>query len=325
MKKGFAVAGALLIVVGALLFAAAFIGSGADFSKPDTKTYETNTYEISETFDSADIRTAEADVTFRPSEDGKTRVDCRERKTAAHRVAVENGTLFITVSDDTSWADRLTLFSFQPQTVTVYLPAGRYAALNVSTDTGDVDVPEQFSFGDATVTTDTGDVSFAAAVDGALTVGTDTGDLSMRGVIAGSIGLTTSTGKIEGEKLRCKDTISVRVDTGDAVLTNTSCKRLTSAGSTGDLTLKNVLASEAFSIERDTGDVRFESCDAGRIAVTTSTGDVTGTLRSEKTFVTKTSTGDIRVPASVPGSVCEITTSTGDVRIDLTKTVPAAD
>ena len=51
------------------------------------------------------------------------------------------------------------------------------------------------------------------------------------------------------------------------------------------------------------------------IPVKTSTGDVTGNLRTEKVFVTKTSTGDVRVPNTASGGKCTITTSTGDIRI----------
>ena len=42
--------------------------------------------------------------------------------------------------------------------------------------------------------------------------------------------------------------------------------------------------------------MRFENSDAAQISIKTSTGDVTGTLLSEKVFITETSTGNISVP-----------------------------
>jgi len=63
--------------------------------------------------------------------------------------------------------------------------------------------------------------------------------------------------------------------------------------------------------------VRLNTCDAESILIKTSTSDVTGTLRSEKVFLVKTSTGKVDVPESGSGGKCEITTSTGDIRIEL--------
>lgn len=78
-------------------------------------------------------------------------------------------------------------------------------------------------------------------------------------------------------------------------------------------------ASGAFSIERSTGDVEFDGSDADEITVKTSTGDVRGTLKSEKVFLTDTSTGWINVPKTTSGGRCEITTSTGNIDIAILK------
>ena len=63
--------------------------------------------------------------------------------------------------------------------------------------------------------------------------------------------------------------------------------------------------------------VVLDGCDAAEIFVKTDTGDVTGTLLSEKVFVTTTDTGKVEVPRSVSGGRCEITTDTGDIRISI--------
>ena len=83
--------------------------------------------------------------------------------------------------------------------------------------------------------------------------------------------------------------------------------------------MKNVVATGTISIKSDTGDVRFEGSDAIEISVKTDTGDVTGTLLSEKVFITETSTGSINVPKTTSGGKCEITTSTGDINIRIKK------
>ena len=319
MKKGSFFAASILTAVGAVLFAAAFIASGFDFSKLDTAEYETNTYTPDGAFETIEIRTYEADITFKPSEDGKLRVDCVERKKVRHEVSVENGSLKVTAADRRTWYDRLTLFSLRPQSVTVYLPSGHYAALTITTDTGDVSVPAAFSFGNAEITASTGDAAFSAPVDGFLRIRTSTGDIGIDEARADSIDLSVSTGRIDIKNVSCNKTLSFNVSTGDAVLTDVACRTLLTTGTTGDVSLKNVIASDDLTIERGTGDVRFENCDAGQITVRTSTGDVTGTLLTEKVFVTDSSTGDISVPDTVSGGRCGITTSTGSIAIDIIK------
>ena len=72
-----------------------------------------------------------------------------------------------------------------------------------------------------------------------------------------------------------------------------------------------------FSIERSTGDVRFTDCDAAEICVKTDTGDVTGSLLSDKVFITNTDTGSVNVPETISGGKCEIITDTGDIKITI--------
>ena len=61
----------------------------------------------------------------------------------------------------------------------------------------------------------------------------------------------------------------------------------------------------------------MKECDAAEIFVETDTGDVKGSLLSEKVFIPKSDTGDIKVPKTVTGGRCEITTDTGDIKIEL--------
>jgi DUF4097 and DUF4098 domain-containing protein YvlB len=79
--------------------------------------------------------------------------------------------------------------------------------------------------------------------------------------------------------------------------------------------LESVIAIEKLDIKRSTGDVSFKGSDANAIFVKTTTGDVCGSLLSDKVYITNTSTGNINVPNSIVGGRCEITTSTGDIKI----------
>ena len=81
--------------------------------------------------------------------------------------------------------------------------------------------------------------------------------------------------------------------------------------------MTNVIAREKFNLERDTGKVKFNGCDAETIYVKTDTGSVTGSLLTDKVFVTDTDTGSVDVPKTITGGRCEITTDTGNIRLSI--------
>ena len=70
-------------------------------------------------------------------------------------------------------------------------------------------------------------------------------------------------------------------------------------------------------ISLSTGDVNFNRSDALEIKVKVSTGDVTGNLLSPKIFYAETTTGKKDVPKTTVGGICEITTTTGDIIINM--------
>ena len=73
----------------------------------------------------------------------------------------------------------------------------------------------------------------------------------------------------------------------------------------------------SIDIERTTGDIKFNGCDASELVIVTDTGNVKGTLLSDKVFIAKTDTGSIKVPETVSGGKCKITTDTGDIKIEI--------
>ena len=316
MKKWWILTAVLLIVAGLALAGGAFLASGFDLSRFSSAKIQTNTYIIPEEFSGIDIHTLEADIRFLPSSDDSCQVVCSEQEKVQHTVLVDNGTLQILARDERKWIDHISFFSL-PHSVEIYLPKDSYDSLTILASTGDISVPASFSFAKATVTTSTGDIDFASSVSGLLELSAGTGDISLSGIQAGDISLSVSTGKIQAESVSCQNAFHAYVSTGKAFLKDLSCKELHSSGNTGNLTLQDVLAEIRFELKRSTGDIRFENCDAAEILVQTSTGDVTGTLRSDKVFLTKTSTGRIRVPDSVIGGKCAISTTTGDIEISI--------
>ena len=315
MKKPIIIA-AVLVLVGAIVCVAAAASVNFDFRELDTGTYETNTFALKEDFRSISIDADDERIVFLPSGDTNCKVICYEEEHRKHDVAVTDGTLTIKSVDRRTVIDHV-LFSLKQPQITVCLPERIYSDLRIDTDTGDIEIPADFSFDRIKISGDTSDVTCLASANDSIAIALTTGDITMASVGTGAIDLKVTTGKIHASSISCRGDISIRVDTGKAELQDATCRNITSEGTTGDIALRHVIASDAIRITRDTGDVEFAGSDAGSVFVKTDTGDVTGSLLSEKTFLIKTDTGKVEVPKTSAGGRCEISTDTGDIRIGI--------
>lgn len=303
-----------LVIAGAVLTLVAFAVTGFDAGRIGTGKMETKTYPITETVEQVGINVQTADVTFFVAEDGEARVECYEDEKQPHTVALESGRLTVNGTDQRKWYERISIVSKTPK-IKVYLPAGEYAALDLETDTGDVNVPETVTFGTMKIKTDTGDVTLAGGSPATVNIETDTGDVVFSSSTPGAVGIETDTGDIKLNGVSCGD-LSVESDTGKVKMTDVSCAALTVETNTGDVVLKNVVGTGDAKIETDTGDVEFDRCDAANYEIRTATGDVEGTIRTGKLYTVSSRTGDVKVPEHDPaGGAFKATTHTGDVKI----------
>ena len=312
-KKIVIIVSCVVVFLGLLIGCIGLYSLGFDFRKLDASKLQTRSYEIAEDFTVLDLDMQSADLIILPSQDGKAKVVCREREKESHSVFVKDGVLSVRVENNRKWYDYIG-FNFGEQTVTVYLPKTEYAKITVGTDTGDIRVPKEFSFDEAKITTDTGDVTWSASVADGLTVLTDTGDLEISSVASEAwIKLKADTGDIGLWNINCK-TLGITTDTGDVELEGVSVSdTVTVKTNTGDVELERVMVAENLQITTDTGDVEMDNSDAATIKIQTDTGDVSGVLLSEKVFLTHTDTGKIDVPKTTSGGVCEVVTDTGDI------------
>ena len=269
-----------LVVVGSLLFVIAMSINDWDFSKLSTVKYETNKYEIEEEFKHISVKTTTSDIQFAISDDGACRVVCREQENMKHTVDVEGDTLTIEGDDDRKWYEHIGIAIDSPK-ITIYLPAKDYVS--------------------------------------SVEIKVSTGDICLDGIQLDNIDVKTSTGDVKIKNVVCKEDMKIKVSTGDVKLENINCINLTANGSTGDVSLKDVNVDEHISIELNTGDIKFANCDGNEIYMKTSTGDIKGNFLTDKVFIAKTNTGDIKVPETTTGGKCEIKTNTGDIKITISK------
>ena len=285
----------ILVVVGAVIFVAVMTAKGWDFRTLSTIHYEAKTYTVTEDFSQIQVTLDTARVVIAPSDQDVCQVACYEAEKIKYQISASDGILCVTMQDTRQWYEYISI-SFDDHPITIYLPQTAYDALTVQTSTGDIHVQNDFRFD-------------------ALTLQTSTGDIHVQNLTAKTIDLFLTTGQITLQNVACEGDVSLHVSTGDVDISGLTCENLTSTGDTGSVKLVDVVAGQTCQIQRTTGDIKLQASDASELYLTTDTGDVKGTILTPKTFVAKTSTGNIDLPPNTVGGKCEITTSTGDVRI----------
>ena len=332
MKIAFIIA-AVLIAVGIIVFVAALWVCGWDFKKLGTSKFETAEHEINADFHSLSLDTEDADIVFRPSEDGECRVICYQKTKVRHTVSLSDGVLTVMAVDSRKWYDYIG-FSFVNAKITVYLPKAQYDALTVKNDTGDICIPSDFSFGSLTASGSTGDFTCLASVGDTLTVKLSTGSIHVDGTSPRTASLTVSTGGLALCEVSCerltvqastgnvslknvtaRQSLEVKATTGDIQISGAACGSLTARASTGDVTLRDVIAEARIDVKTSTGDIRLSECDAGELALKASTGSVKASLLTDKIVFASSDTGRIDIPKSSVGGRCEIETDTGNIRV----------
>ena len=309
---------AIPIVIGSILL----IGGGALFGVAAYKSSKNNAVEPKEykaedlgAFNKFDIDLTIADLEFKASDTTKVLVE--ETKYDVHTVEVADNTLKIKGQDTRKWYEHLFNWNwFQKVKVTVYMPAGAYEDLKITSATGNVTVPSDFSFASFTTAVSTGNVNNKANVTGNVKVTTSTGNIDFEGVTANSMELKASTGWIKLKDVDVTEGVNLKTSTGDFKLENVRCKSYESSSSTGDVDFNNVVVTNSVTIKNDTGHVKMISSDAETLDIKTSTGDVKLELLSSKIVQADTSTGKKNIPTdSVTGGLCKIKTSTGDITV----------
>lgn len=299
----------------------------------------------------------DSDLLIQPAkENQKYLVVTYEQESLPHTVRVENGTLIIGRRDERKWYDHITLFSFKNPHISIYLPEATYDSLYVDNDTGDIITDKQLVFGNVDIRTDTGDVAFRSQVIENLAIKTSTGRIDIRNTdlpsaaltattgkiilhnikTAGDVTITTSTGAQSISELQCRNLTlkcttggltceSVQIDdalqfnssTGRVTLTKIRCGTVKGKASTGDINCSDLMATGELRMETSTGEIKLTASDAATLNIKTDTGDVEGTLLSDKIFYTETDTGNIQVPKSTTGGICEVITDTGSIRFEI--------
>lgn len=299
--------GSLVLTAGGIVLG---IGIGQAYNHADVRLIE-ETFKLEEEFENFNINLDTSDLEFKVGETDEKKVVVRHVKNVSHEVSVKDNSLIIKETDVSKWYEHI--FNFKNnQKVTIYLPSQAFDKINIDTDTGDVVIPNLYSFNTMDVKLDTGNFYSRAWVNESIKVESSTGDQYLAGINTKEVNLKASTGHINLKDMNVENTVTLKASTGEMSIFNLNAKNLDMDTDTGDKAIINSLVSEHIEIKASTGDVFINDSDADTLNIQTSTGDVRGVLLTGKTFQATSSTGRVNVPATT-GGLCSIKTSTGDI------------
>ena len=311
MNKGALAAiivGSIVLTIGSAILVGCLVANNTKNSNIITKEYEV------EQFHNIEIDLDEADLEFVATTDGTRKVVCEERKKQYHEVKVEGDTLHIEGFNYTKWYEHI--FSIgKSMKVTVYAPAQLFNEANIDSSTGNITIPNDFTFSKLNVVLSTGNMNINTIVTDDASFVASTGNVNLE-INAVNLDVKTTTGNIK-VKGQVTNDAKVQASTGKVNLELKS-HNLDVTTSTGKINLTNTVVEDHLEIHASTGDVKLVDSDANTINIETSTGDVDAVLLTGKTFDVETNTGKVKRPESTPGAgLCKVRTSTGDVTISI--------
>lgn len=262
---------AALILGGGILAAFGFYMAGEEAFVPSLTEREVP---VRETFESVVIETEDCEVNFTPfNGDADPYIVFSEREKVSHHTSVQGGVLKVNMTDHRQWLDYIG-FGVGSMKMTVYLPLKQYKSLRVTTDTGDIKVPEVFSAKEIWLDSDTGDIHCEAKAKSLVDCATDTGDITVKNCAPATLRLQTDTGDVKLHMISGTE-IHLETDTGNVNAEDVYCT--------------------VFACESDTGDVQIRDSDANLINIKTSTGNIcVPEAWQRKNCHTETETGKIR-------------------------------
>lgn len=314
-KKVAIIVATVLVAVGLAAFFGAMAAMDFDFTKLNTVSLQTSTYEITEAFDHIALDEAGCDVNFYLSDDGACKVICRDGEYITYTVHVAEDTLYIQQEHSRKWYPQINLSLGKSETaeIRIYLPKSNYRSLDAALQSGDIVVPEAFCFEAANLQSSSGNIEIHALVSKSLNAKATSGDIRIANASPADLTAQSSSGDITLEAVNTTGNIRLNATSGDLHLSNVHAQAISANTTSGEIEFSDVLADESVCIESTSGDVDLQRCDAGTLSIQTSSGDVSGTLLTEKVFHTDTASGDVDVPQSATGGACEVQTTSGDI------------
>lgn len=317
-KKISIIIACIMIGIGLIISICTYAAVRFDFSKLSTVQMVRNTYTIDESFSSINIDCAEGSVRFVPSDSGICEVICAEEERITHSVEVIDDTLTVIRTDNREWHELIGIYWYEEGVeLTVSLPQSSYEKLYVKSLSGNISVPNGFNFSDIQLYSTSGNISSMAETAGNIRAESVSGDVMLVNADSANLYAKTSSGDVMIASSVTEGEITATTVSGDIAVAESTAEKISASCTSGDVDLMNAVTSGEFNVKTVSGDIELNRCDGGSLDMKTTSGDVEGTLRTGKLFLVHSTSGDVRVPDDMGTEKCEITTTSGDVKIKI--------
>jgi len=159
-------------------------------------------------------------------------------------------------------------------------------------------------------------VTFRGGVERALTLQTASGDILAENLRADGLTANSASGTITLNTVTVEEVLVLDTSSGDLDLTGVECGELNANSASGEVACRDVLAGSTLQVGTASGEIEVIACDASHVMLTSSSGDISGTLRTPKIFQAESDSGEVEVPRTTTGGLCEIHTSSGDIHFE---------
>ena len=136
-----------LIILVALVLGGVVLGIGIANSQRELIEEK---FEISENFSDFDINIDTSNIQFVKANDNNTSVVFNKKDGETNKAEVVDNKLVITQKSK-SWFSNILSFSFKKSKIFVYLPNESYSDLSLVSSTGDITIPKDFKFSNASL------------------------------------------------------------------------------------------------------------------------------------------------------------------------------
>lgn len=313
-KKILLIIAIICIVIGGIITILALAAVKFNIFKFNTVNFENKTCIINDDFENINVYEVSFDITFIKSDNNECKIIYPEGDQIKQTISVENNTLKVAYKDERKWYERIGFYWLDDDGIKIYLPKNEYEKLYISSVSGDICVPDNFTFSETDLESTSGEIEFYSITKNRLNAETVSGDLNIKNV-NGSLTAKSTSGEIYISNISTK-TINIKTTSGDISLIDAKNTENIEINSTsGDISINDTVNTKDTLIQSTSGEVSLMNFDSEYLKIETVSGDVEGSLLSEKVFITDTTSGDVDVPIgnSLAFGECVVSTTSGDI------------
>ncbi len=200
----------------------------------------------------------------------------------------------------------------------IYVGENTLGSLSVNGTSGRAEVTSVCAEGDVNVKTSSGKIDISEVECASMAAENSSGSIYISTVSAtGDMEVKGTSGSIHITDVDVDGDMAVNATSGGLNLENVECTNLTAENNSGKISCTSVVASGDINLENSSGGIVLEACDAENLKLSATSGSIRGTLLTEKIFQADATSGSVDVPKTTSGGVCEVTTTSGSIKISI--------